>query len=109
MRYFAKDENIKKLIHANRVVIMQFGNNSCAPCAAVMAKLEAWRKKHSEVPMYYIPVEEFPNLSAQHGIFFIPAVCLYIDGKCALKIAGYFSLEEFLKKTERYLSIMQNQ
>ena len=109
MRYLAKNENIEDLVHENRVMIIQFGIITCAPCAAVAAKLDAWGKQHPEVPMRYISVEEYPNLSAQRGIFSTPAVCLYIDGKCALKAAGYFSLEEFLKRTEWYLSMMQNQ
>ncbi|MGN0240185.1 MAG: hypothetical protein ACI4CS_00710 [Candidatus Weimeria sp.] len=66
----------------------------------------AWGAGHPEVSIRYIPIEEYPEAAAQRNILSAPTVCLYLNGKPALQQAGYFSLEEFLDKTERYLSLM---
>lgn len=97
---------IDELIRTNAVVIIQFGTETCAPCKAIREKLNAWGTDHPEVTIRYIPIEEYPEAAAQRNILSAPTVCLYLNGKPALQQAGYFSLEEFLDKTERYLSLM---
>lgn len=103
MYNLSKNEDVDTLISENKVVILQFGTESCAPCKAIKMKLDEWGAKHPDILIRYIPVEQFPETAAQRNVLSSPSLFLYVNGKCTLKEAGYFSLEDFLHKTERYL------
>ncbi len=106
MRNLETDENPDQMVATNKAVILQFGTAACAPCAAIRLKLDRWGREHPEVLMRYISVEDHPMIAAQRGILSAPTVCLYILGKKALQESGYFSLDEFLDRTEKYLSFI---
>lgn len=108
MQNITEKDDMDRLITGNKVVILQFGTATCTPCAAIKLKLDKWSLKHPEVFMRYIPVEGFPELAAQHDIFSSPTVCLYVEGKNLIKESGYFSLEDFLNRTERYISLLES-
>lgn len=109
MQNLLENEDIDHLITNNKAVILQFGTFQCTPCIAIKAKLDQWNLKHTDVIMRYISIEDYPEAAAQHDILSSPTICLYIDGKLLLKESGYFSLEEFLKRTERYLSVLESE
>jgi thioredoxin 1 len=46
------------------------------------------------------------ELSAQMGVFTVPTVRFYMDGKLAVDESGYFSLDRMLDRMERYLKIL---
>jgi thioredoxin-like negative regulator of GroEL len=52
-----------------------------------------------------VDVRSHPQVSAQLGVLGVPTIFLYIDGRRYLESRGYFSLEQLLDKTERYLSL----
>lgn len=108
MHTLKKNEDIDKLIAENKAVILQFGTSTCTPCVAIKAKLDKWGTEHSSIIMRYISVEEYPEVAAQRDVLSAPTVRLYVEGKLLLEKSGYFSLEEFLNQTERYLSILDN-
>ncbi len=106
MQTLGREENIRALIQRHPAVILQFGTATCAPCTAIRRKLDQWGARHPDVQLRYIPIEAYPELAAQEGILSAPTVCVYIAGKLTLQKAGYFSLEELLQKTERYLTYL---
>ena len=46
--------------------------------------------------------------SAQMGVFTVPTVRFYMDGKLAVDESGYFSLDRMLDRMERYLKILSD-
>ena len=48
------------------------------------------------------------ELSAQMGVFTVPTVRFYMDGKLAVDWSGYFSLDRMLDRMERYLKILSD-
>ncbi len=105
MQNLKDGEDIDALVGSHDAVIIQFGTESCAPCAAIRAKIDRWAPSHPEVFMRYVALEEHPEAAAQSDVLSAPTLRLYVGGKLALEKAGYFSLEEFLEGTERLLSL----
>ena len=86
--------------------IVSHGTNACAPCHAIQYKLDEWQKTHPEVETLYVPLEQFPALAAEEGIFAAPTLLFFVEGKLTLRESGYFSLSLFLERAERYVNLL---
>ena len=101
------DENLfKQKIAEKPLVFIQFGSETCMPCGALRQKLDSWLSSHEQAAGVYIPVEDFPALAARESVFTVPTICLYAEGKLALRESGYFSLEDLLHSAERYCGFL---
>lgn len=108
MKDLKKNENITELIDKSEILILQFGSDTCAPCKALRQRIDLWNEDLNEkIETRYIPIEEFPYISAEHGIFSAPTVLVYVMGKMTIRESGYFSLDEILGKIERYIRLIK--
>ncbi len=103
---FTKEENIDSLIEQSKILIIQFGTSTCAPCVAIKEKIDRWSREYNDVVTRYIDIEMFPEIAANQGIFSAPTIVVFIEGKLTVREAGYFSLEEIFQKVERYMRLM---
>lgn len=108
MEDLRKNESLDKLIQ-NPICILQFGDETCGPCYALRNRLEKWLSEQPRISARYIPIREYPAISAQMGVFTVPAIIVYTDGKPAIRESGYFSLENILRRIERYLRMLEEQ
>ena len=81
-------ENLDELAKSTPVLILQFGEDICGPCHSIRSKLDKWLE------------------TSQMGIFSAPTVIVYVEGQVAAKESGYFSLDAFLERIERYLDLL---
>ena len=101
-------DDFKAYVDQAPVLLIEIGSKTCAPCGAIQNRIELWHQAHPESQYLYIPVEQFRNLCAQLGIFSVPVVLVYVQGKLTLRECGFFGLNELLSKVEYYLHILQN-
>ena len=99
------NEIINELIENAVVVTLLFGDESCAPCHALKQKIDRWHEDFPEVETRYVPIADNMELCGQLGVFSVPSLSCYIEGKNVAFESGYFSLEVFLGKVERYLEL----
>ena len=105
MKDFQENEDLTELIHLS-VCVLQFGDEACRPCLALRNRMSQWLEKHSEATGRYINIRKFPKLSAQMGIFSVPIVLVYVGGSLTIRESGYFSLDEILRRSERYIQLL---
>lgn len=105
MKILESIEAYEKVRAQSRFLLVQFGTDACAPCHAIQHKLGAWLETQPTVQSFYIPLEQFSALAAEEGIFSSPTLLFFAEGKLTLRESGYFSLNEFLEKAERYLQM----
>ena len=98
-------EPLGDLIRSEPVLLVQFGDMSCAPCQAIRQRLDAWLMEHPEMTARYAEISDHLPECAQLGIFSVPVLILYMDGAETVRVSGWFSLESFLKRAERLLSL----
>ncbi len=98
--------DIDELVKSTPILILQFGEDTCGPCYAIRSKLDKWLEKHDGVSARYVDIEDHLELCSQMGIFSAPTVIAYVDGRVAAKESGYFSLDAFLERIERYLDLL---
>lgn len=107
MHILKNNENLNEIIANKKNIIVQFGEKRCLPCQDIKNKISAWVKNKHNIDYLYVPFEEFQNIAADRGVFVVPAIFVYIEGKLTLQVSGYFSLDEILSKTEYYLDIIK--
>ena len=94
-----------------KIKLVQFGAPTCMPCVSIKEKILEWleeqQSKGINIEYQYVSVDQEPKKAAEAGVFTVPAIKLYIEGKVAVEDAGYFSLDGFEEKCERYLDILQ--
>ena len=100
------EEQFNALRQAERLLMVQFGSETCTPCTAIRRKLEEWLTGHPRVFGGYVPVEEARALSAQLGVFTVPTILVYAEGRLSARASGYFSLEDLLRQVERYEALL---
>ena len=101
-----KGELSEKLRTA-RLLVVQFGAASCTPCTAIRQKLDSWLDEYGQAEGLYVPIDEFPEAAAEQGIFTVPAVLVFAEGRLTVRESGCFSLEDVLRRAERYRKLME--
>lgn len=107
MKILENSLELQEQIHKTQILIVQFGAQTCVPCHTIQHKIAAWCEQQKQVGYLYIPIETFPELAAQAGVFVVPTVQVYIKGKITLQESGYFSLDMMLEKVRYYQDLLK--
>ncbi len=107
MMDYTEKEKLNRLIEQSDVFILQPGTDTCMPCASIRRKIDEWNSRFPEVQTCYVSLEDHPEEAAEYGIFSVPAILVFVQGKLTIKESGYFSLEEVLLRTERYIDLLK--
>lgn len=108
MTTLPKDADLEQLLQTQPIVLLQFTSAQCAPCTAIRQRIHAWGQEKSGLCAYAVPIEDFPTLCGQLGIFTVPTLLVYVEGKLTLRESGYFSLDDLLRRVDRYLDLCMN-
>jgi len=94
-------ENFEREVVNSRVpVLIDFWASWCMPCRMMAPVLEELAKKHGEINVAKINVDEEPELANQFGVNGIPCFILFKDGKPVRQTVGYqplSALEDILE------------
>ena len=101
-----REDRLTEVLAENPVTILHFGAESCGPCRAIREKILGWRREHPGVGYVYIDTADFPALCAQRGVFTVPVVEIWAEGRPFRRESGCFSLEELLRQAERYMAML---
>ena len=103
---FEDGMSLDELIAENRILIVEYGSFTCAPCNVLRCKIEAWSRNKKMVCAVYIDVEKYKKISAQQGILSAPTILVYVDGHLAIRDSGYFSLELLFDGVNRNIEML---
>ena len=53
------------------------------------------------------PFDGERKLAAELGVFTVPTVFFYVDGKLTIRESGYFSMEQIFNRIERYRELVK--
>lgn len=106
MKILTQESDLNTQIQSETILVVQYGAQSCAPCHALQKKLTDYADSVPGVSALYIPTEDFPELAAQGGVFTVPTIFVYVQGKLTVRESGYFSLQGILDKIDQYRKIL---
>ena len=95
------DQQIEHL-KTTQAVLLLFGGPQCGVCQAIKPKLEIlMTQRHPEIALVYVDCVTSPAICAQHGVFTLPVVEFYIEGRLYLERGRSFSLVELSNQMDR--------
>ena len=108
MKKIKKNDNIDSLIDENIITIIYFTGIKCGACEVIKKRIEEILKEYSNVNCYEINGEENVEIAARYGVFSLPILLLFIEGKETLRIGRNIDFLEFEKSIERYNNLLFN-
>jgi len=102
-------EDIQNTIKTKSAVMVYFSAPTCNVCHALKPKLfETIDENFSEFEIISIDISTCQDVSAHFGVFSIPSVLVFLDGKEFLRKSRYMSVEEIVKEIRRPYEIMNS-
>ena len=100
-------ENIEKTIKENLAVMVYFSAPTCNVCHALKPKLlEALDANFSEFVVESVDISVEEDIAPHFGVFAIPTVLIFLDGKEFLRKSRHMSVDEVIREIERPYKIM---
>jgi len=106
METVASAARIDELQRENDMVLVYFGSPSCGVCRDILPKLERMLENYSRIRAVRVETQSLPELSAGYGVFAIPVILLFIQGKETLREGGIISLTQLEPKIARYYGLL---
>lgn len=107
MQLIATQQQLDQLQTQGAVLIL-FGAPPCSVCQSLKLKLnEVLPEQFPKLQSAYVDCQQTPEISAQHGVFSLPVMKVYMDGQLVLEEAGVFSLRKSLAQFSRLYSLWQ--
>ncbi|MEA3373466.1 MAG: thioredoxin family protein [Campylobacterota bacterium] len=100
-------ESIEQTIKEDLAVMLYFSAPTCNVCHALKPKLlEAFETNFGQFQIISIDISETPEISSHFGVFAIPTVLLFLDGKEFLRKSRHMSVGEVVEAIRRPYEIM---
>ena len=91
------NDNFKEVIENNKLVIVDFYANWCAPCRMLGQVLEEVLETQPEIVVAKINVDEEGELAQAFSIRSIPQLYISKDGQIVRNISGYVGADVILE------------
>jgi len=100
-------QNINKTIKENLAVMVYFSAPTCNVCHALKPKLlEALDENFKEFRVESVDISVEEDIAPHFGVFAIPTVLVFLDGKEFLRKSRHMSVGEVIKEIQRPYEIM---
>lgn len=100
-------ENINNTIKENLCVMVYFSAPTCNVCHALKPKLfEALDANFKEFKVESVDISVEEDIAPHFGVFAIPTVLVFLDGKEFLRKSRHMSVGEVINEIKRLYEIM---
>lgn len=107
MQQITNQQDLDTLQGTGALLIL-FGAPPCSVCQSLKLKLnQVLPEQFPKLQSAYVDCQATPEISAQHGVFSLPVIKVYMDGQLVLEEAGVFSLQKTLEQLSRLYSLWQ--
>ncbi len=100
-------QNINNTIKENIAVMVYFSAPTCNVCHALKPKLlEALEENFPAFKVQSVDISIEEDIAPHFGVFAIPTVLIFLDGKEFLRKSRHMSVGEVIKEIQRPYEIM---
>ena len=100
-------EDINCRLNSELAVALYFSAPTCNVCHALKPKLlNAFESNFSELKVISIDISETPEIASHFGVFAIPTLLVYLDGKEFLRKSRHMSVDQVVEEIKRPYDIM---
>lgn len=99
-------EEIQAQIEGNDLLILYFTGTACGACEVIKHKVEIILEKYPKVKGIEVNGEQFPQVAISYGVYTLPLMILFVQGKESIREGRNLNLLEFEGKIGRYASMV---
>lgn len=93
---------IKYFIKENKFAILYFSSDGCSVCDDVLPMIEDLLKKYPKVVSGHVEIQNIPSVASVFGVFTIPTVIIFLEGKEIVRQSRYINFLELKEKIQRF-------
>ena len=102
-------EKIEDLLKNEIGVVLYFSTETCNVCKALKPKIKiSFKNNFPDIKMEYIDCEKTPEISAHFGVFSVPTILVFLQGKEFARESRNVSVELLTEKIQRPYKIMKS-
>lgn len=88
-----------------QATLVLWGGAHCGVCHALKPRLAEMAAQHfAHLPLLYVDCQRSPAACAQYGVFTLPVLRLYVDGRIALEYARAFGVAQVRQEVAALLA-----
>ena len=100
-------ETIENRLKSELAVGLYFSAPTCNVCHALKPKLlNAFEANFSQLSIISVDISETPEIASHFGVFAIPTLLIYLDGKEFLRKSRHMSVDQVVEEIKRPYDIM---
>jgi len=100
-------EELKHIINQELGVLVYFSGENCNVCHALRPKFkELFDTNFPKIKQIYIDAHQNPEISAHFGVFSVPTMIVFLDGREFIKEGRSVSLHQLSQQLSRPYEMM---
>ena len=100
-------ETIEQSLSSELAVSLYFSAPTCNVCHALKPKLlTAFDSNFPQLSVISIDISETPEIASHFGVFSIPTLLVYLDGKEFLRKSRHMSVDQVVSEIKRPYDMM---
>ena len=102
-------EELKQIINNNDAVMVYFSGEFCGVCKVLQPKIkDAFQKSFPKIKQVYISADEYKQTAIEFGVFAVPTIIVYFDGKEHQRKSRNLSVVGFVEELQRPYGLFFN-
>ena len=100
-------KELQNIIKSEVGVLLYFSGENCNVCHALRPKFkELFDKEFPQIKQIYLDAHQNPQISAHFGVFSVPTMLVFLDGREFIREGRAVSLYQLQEKLSRPYSMM---
>jgi len=100
-------EDLNRWRDRNDLSLLVFTTPDCGVCDALKPRIAELAERYSRLAVRYVDLEAEPAAAGQHGVFVVPVLLLFVQGRETLRLARYFGMHELEGPVARYAELLE--
>lgn len=102
-------EKLKQKIKNNDAVVIYFSGENCGVCKVLEPKIkEAFSIEFPKIKQIYINADKYKTTAIEYGVFSMPTIIVFFDGKEFAKKSRNLSVDGFIQELKRPYGLFFN-
>lgn len=102
-------DEIQEAVRTHPAVLLYFSAPHCNVCRTLRPKVwEAMATHFEALRPIYVDISETPETSSHYGVFAIPTLVVFLDGREFVRKSRYMSVGELVAEIRRPYEIMMS-
>lgn len=106
MEQITSYEQLEQDIREHVMLLAYFSGPDCGVCTAIKPKVLELLEAYPKIASRYIDVSTQNEAAAQHSIFTLPGILLFVQGKESIREARYVHMDGLRGQIDRIYSML---